>query len=175
MSDDERPRKSWREIDRQKDRSTHRREEKPGADERRKKPQQLKSYRAQLDRLFDSGKIADLVAMKGGGGEAEPNENRIKLLARIRDAIDRDAVTQAVDEYVARFGELPADLETLGRVLEHRDPARQLEAMQRIDGLLDRERPKRSRTLLAQLKIIRDVGDDPELVALARKLIGRLE
>jgi hypothetical protein len=178
MSDD-RPRRSWREIDRNKDRSSHRKEERPEGQNRGGRQKQ--SYRAALDRLFDSGKIADLVEAKTGekkSGEKKSDEdnNRFKAEAKIRDAGDRDEVTKLVDAYLQKFGnELPDDLEILTRVLEHRNPTWQLEAMERIDTLLETETPKRTRAMLGQLKMIRDIGDEPEMVQLAKKLIEQLD
>jgi hypothetical protein len=178
MSDDDRPRRSWREIDRAKDKSAHRKEERPDPGfGRRQGKRREKSYRAALDRLFDSGKIADLVEKQTGekSSDQSQGDSRIKMHASITDATDRDALTRAVDSYLQKFGELPEDLAVLGRVLEHRDPTLQLEAMQRIDALLDREQPKRTRAMVGQLKMIRDIGDDPELTDLAKRLIERLE
>src|SRR5215471_19330412 len=66
MPDDDRPKKSWREIDAKRDRSQQR-----GPSERRsdspfgggkKGEQRQKTYRAQLDRLFESGGISKLIA-----------------------------------------------------------------------------------------------------------------
>lgn len=175
MSDDERPRKSWREIDKQRDRSQHRREEKPVV-ERKRGPGSQKSYRAQLDRLFETGKIADLVAQKlPCAADSDPAENRLKALGAIKRAMDRDTITRELDAYLEKFGALPDDLEVLEKALEHRSPGQQLLAMQRIDALLDREQPRRKRAMVGQLKLIRDLSDDPALTALARKLLGRLE
>jgi hypothetical protein len=128
--------------------------------------------------LFDSGKIADLVEKKAPElkkeGAAE-GENRLKMLAKIKEAMDRSSVTTALDAYLQKFGELPDDLEAWARMLEHRDGERQREALMRIDQLLDQQRPRRTRAMLGQLRMIRDIGDDPEMVALAEKLIKRLE
>src|SRR5262245_41000815 len=66
MPDDDRPKKSWREIDAKRDRSQQR-----GPSEKRsdspfgggkKGEQRQKTYRSQLDRLFESGGIGKLVA-----------------------------------------------------------------------------------------------------------------
>jgi len=173
MSDEERPRKSWREIDKAKDRSRHRQEDRP-VRERRSGPGSQKSYRATLDRLFKTGKIAELVEQRAPGTTGESGgETRLKQLARIKQAVGRDAVTQEVDAYL-EGNELPDDMEILEKVLEHRRAALQLDAMQRIERLLDREPPRRARTMMAQLKLIRDLGDDPELAQLATRLISRL-
>lgn len=177
MSDDDRPKRSWREIDRRKDGSSHRREERRDVGGRGPRgPRREKSYKAALDRLFDSGKIADLVEEKSGGAaDSQGGENRIKALAKIKNAASRDDVTAAVDAYLASWAELPDDMETLARVLEHRNPTWQLDAMERIDRLLETERPRRTRAMVGQLKMIRDIGDEPEMVQLAKRLIERLD
>jgi len=178
MSDEERPKRSWREIDRKKDRSAHRQDDRRDYEGRGPGPQRKKSYRAALDRLFDTGKIADLVQQKGGGSagaDDEIGENKIKALAKITNAANRDEVTAAVDAYLKKWDELVDDLEVLGRVLEHKNPTWQLEAMERIDRLLETEQPRRSRAMVGQLKMIREIGDDDEMVELARRLIERLE
>jgi hypothetical protein len=63
----------------------------------------------------------------------------------------------------------------LAKVLEHRDPARQLQAMEKLVELTDQEKPRRTRAIIGQLKLIRDTGDDPELIELAKRLLDRLE
>jgi hypothetical protein len=172
MSDDDRPRKSWREIDKAKDRSVHRKEERRDPQGRPMGQRRQKSYRASLDRLFDSGKISELVEQQAPGTAraAGGEQSRLKQQARIRDASGRDEVTEAVDAYLERYP-MPDDFELLTRILEHRDPGRQLEAMNRLGALLEQERPKRTRALLGQLKMIRDLGEDPELEQLAERLI----
>lgn len=180
MSDDDRPRRSWREIDRAKDRSVHRKDERPeGIGGRQKGQRRERSYRAALDRLFESGKIADLMELqtgeKAGKGGDTQSANRIKMQAKIRDAIDRETLSKEVDAYVEKFGDLPEEIDLLARVIEHRDPSRQFDAMQRIEGRLAQERPRRTRAMIGQLKMIRDIGDDPELTDLAVRLIEILE
>ena len=180
MSDEDRPRKSWREIDKARDGSAHRKDERPDASmlTRRSSGRSQKSYRAALDRLFDSGKIADLVEKKDPT-EAKPRdtdgESRLKLLKKIRDAVDRDEVTRTADAYLKQYDDLPEDMEVLPRLLEHRDPDIQLQAMRRMDELLDSQRPKRTRAIVGQLKMIRDFADEQEMMELADRLIDRLD
>jgi len=178
MSDEDRPRKSWREIDKARDGSSHRKE-RPDASmlTRRSSGRSQKSYRAALDRLFDSGKIADLVEKKDpteGKHTDTEGESRLKMLKKIRDATDRDDVTRTTDAYLKQYG-LPEDMEVLPRLLEHRDPEIQLQAMTRIDELLETQRPKRTRAMVGQLKMIRDFADEQEMMELADKLIDRLD
>lgn len=173
MSDD-RPRKSWRDIDKMRDKSRHRddRDGPVGLGPRGQRSQ--KSYRAALDRLFESGRIGELVDQKSPGSEKPSRENRIKLMRQVRDAVGRDEVTRAVDRLVDAFG-LPDDWDVLVRVLEHREAPRQLQAMERMDALLEQDaRPRRTGALLGQLKMIRDFSGDPDLEDLATRLIDRI-
>src|SRR5262249_4957808 len=66
MPDDDRPQKSWREIDSKRDRSQQRspgeRRDDSAFGGGRKGEQRQKTYRSQLDRLFESGGIGKLVA-----------------------------------------------------------------------------------------------------------------
>jgi hypothetical protein len=178
MSDEERPRKSWREIDRGRDRSAHRRDERAPQEGRKRGPGSQKSYRAALDRIFSSGKIGELVAERAPGGLPgldEGEENRLKLLKRVQNAIGRDEITRELDLYLEHHP-LPDELEILEKALEHRAPARQLEAMGRLESMLEAgAEPRRKRGMVGQLKLIRDLGEDPELTALASRLLTRLE
>jgi len=170
MSDD-RPRKSWRERDRQKDRSQHRREEPSAGVSSRRREQSQKSYRARLDRLFDSGRMGRLIEDNAGSdGGAE----RLKLLKAITTAEGRAAVTAAVDAYLTQY-DPPADVEVLAKLLEHRDAQVQLDGMRRLREALSTERPRRTRAIIGQLKLIGDTSDDEQAQALAKELIDRLE
>jgi hypothetical protein len=174
MSDRDR-KKSWKEIDRMRD-GSGRRDDRPSVGGQGNAARNQKSYRAALDRAFDSGKIADRVAVKAPAVAAAagvPSKSTLKMFARIRDAVGRDDVTSAVDDFL-KEGELPEDMEILARVLEHRDPSMQLDAMERMDKLLETTKPKRARAMIGQLKMIRDLGDDPEMADLATKLLDRL-
>lgn len=177
MSDEERPRKSWREIDRGRDRSAHRRDERPPQEGRKRGPGSQKSYRAALDRLFTTGKIGELVAERAPGAlpGADVDADRLRLAQRVRGATGRDEITRELDAYLAKYP-LPDELDLLEKALEHRSGELQLQAMGRIEGLLDAgQAPRRKRGMVGQLKMIRDLGEDAELTALASRLIARLE
>lgn len=173
MSED-RSKKSWREIDQQRDKSSHRRDEPGGPRGFSSAPRRQRNYRAKLDHLFDSGKIGKVLEKQQPGETAPPSdENRLKLFRKVIDETGRDGITRAIDAYLAKY-ELSDDFDFLAKMLEHRQPSRQLEAMVRLDQLLDAQQPKRKAALTEQLQMIRDVSDETELVALARKLIDRL-
>lgn len=174
MSDEGRRRKSWREIDQQRDHSAQRREERPaGGAARGARSQQ--SYRAALDRLFDSGRIGKLVEAQGVAA-APPDADGLERQAALRQLVaaeGRDAVTVATDAYLVHWG-WPDDVELLARVIEHRDPARQIEAIERLLTQIDQQRPRRARAVVGQLRLIRDTAEDERLVALAQQLLEHL-
>jgi hypothetical protein len=171
--DRERTRKSWREIDAQRDRSAHttraeRDRERAG---KRGKPSQ-KSYKAALDRLFETGGIAKLLDEPATpNGDDAKAETRAKLAARVRDALGPDDITKAVDGYLTKFGRPPEDFEFLGPMLQHRNEERVTEAMDAIAALLDAgQKPRRPRAIAAQLRTIEEVSDEPELARRAHAL-----
>lgn len=176
--DRERPRKSWREIDAQRDRSAHttraeRDRERAG---KRGKPS-TKSYKAALDKLFESGGIAKLLEENAARESEKVGEvgtlvdTRARLAARVRDALGPDEVTKAVDAYLAKYGRPPEEFEFLGPMLQHRDADRVSEAMVAISALLDTGlRPRRPRAIAALLRTIEEVGDDAALRQQAHEL-----
>lgn len=184
-NDRERPKKSWREIDSQRDRSaqttsSERDRERDRRGKRGGKPS-TKSYKAALDKLFESGGIAklldDAAAKEGVKAEAAGMlvDTKARLAARVRDALGPDEVTKAVDAYLAKYGRPPEEFEFLGPMLQHRDVDRVSEAMVAIGALLDTGlKPRRPRAIAALLRTIEEVGDDPNLKQQAHELWRRV-
>jgi hypothetical protein len=178
MSDDDRPRrkKSWREIDRQKDRSAHRKEEpKPGPG-RRRGGDPSRSHRAALDHLFDSGKIGELVQQRDAATGVSPDEagpSRRKLSQQIEEAATRDAKIAAIDRYLETFS-LPKDFDTLAQMLDHPDPDVVTSVLEQVEILLEDEKPRRPRTLIAQLKSVAELSEWGKLRKRATALLARL-
>src|SRR5215471_20083160 len=202
MPDDDRPKKSWREIDSKRDRSQHRgpsekREDSPFGGGR-KGEQRQKTYRSQLDRLFESGGIGKLVAEQekqkqeelaqkmgmrppapaAGEKPAEPTappaeDGRIKKLAQVRDAIGPDQITKAVDGYLKGYP-WPNDLDFLSAALEHRDEDIIREALTRLASALAAGKPRRAATLAGRLRTLEELGGDDEIRKKASELRRKL-
>jgi hypothetical protein len=90
-------------------------------------------------------------------------ENRMKMLARIRDAEGKDPVCKSIDAYLAKYPKLPDDFEILTKALGHKNDDRVLATLEQIVALLVREKPKRGRTLHAQLRFLEDTHGDPQV------------
>ena len=92
------------------------------------------------------------------------------LRRKIVDAIGREEVTRAVDKYVRDFP-LPEDFEVLEQALEHRSRDRVAEVLSMLVALLARETPKRTRVLVAKLRLVEETADEPSLREAARKVL----
>ena len=90
---------------------------------------------------------------------ASPKEDaRAALRKKVIEALGRDEISRAIDRYVKAHG-WPNDFEILEQALEHNKPDRQTEAMSALEKLLEREKPKRSRTLAGKLRFIEETSD----------------
>lgn len=101
-------------------------------------------------------------------------EQKQKLLAKIRECEGRDAITRAIDAFVGRYSKLPDDVEILTKCLGHKSDERVSEALVQLTVLVGKDKPRRARTLAAQLRILEDTHGDPEIRACAAKVRGRL-
>jgi hypothetical protein len=205
--DRDRPKKSWREIDAQRDRSGGGARgpggpRPPGLQSERSS----KQYRAALDALFEKGEVgkfaekltsppprttpAPAAPTPPPESAAEPaatrrapeppaaksnpaDEARAVLRKKILTALGRDEISRAVDRYVKAHG-LPPDFEVLEQALEHNKPERVAEVLAALDTLLDREKPKRSRTLAGKLRFIEETSDEPDLKSQAARIRAKL-
>lgn len=85
-------------------------------------------------------------------------DGRAALRKKVLEALGRDEISRAVDRYVKAHG-WPNDFEILEQALEHNKADRQTEAMTQLEKLLEREKPKRSRTLAGKLRFIEETSD----------------
>ena len=171
--DRERPgQRDWREADRKKDRSAHRKEERPASGGKRSqaiKEAAQKEYRTGLERLFDTGAAGGRVgkvlpAMPTG--DAGSGSARQEALKRIRAAETSSEVKAAVDAFRAEW-ELPEDPDALLQVLNHPDGDVVAEALAILDRIMPLKRSTKRETMRARL---RRIEDDEDLGAEARAL-----
>jgi hypothetical protein len=88
----------------------------------------------------------------------QKEDARSVLRKKVLEALGRDEISRAIDRYVKAHG-WPNDFEILEQALEHNKPERQTEAMAALEKLLEREKPKRSRTLAGKLRFIEETSD----------------
>ena len=195
VSDRERPKRSWRDIDARREGSSNR----TGSAARPagESPSELKAskaHRAALDALFAKGEVGKYAEKMGLGNAQKPVElarpatpaapveppkpdpkelERLTLRKKIIEGTSRDAVGRAFDRYAKSYG-MPKDWELLERGLEHPRDERLAEVLSEIEALLEREKPRRTRTLDGRLRFIAETHDDTELRARAQAVRARL-
>lgn len=175
---DEKRKKSWREIDRGRDQTKHRRVDRPGTDPYAHR--RNTSYKAELNRFFDKGvasdRIKDQIAKAGSGAdpkaEAEDPE-RIKLVRKVRSAETFDEFVQALDALRASGG-LPNDVEVLVRALEHPEEEVIRDAMTRFLDLAGRLDLTTMKAVRGRLSSLDDVVQETETLELMAKLRDKL-
>jgi hypothetical protein len=171
--------KSWREIDRGKDRSAHRKEDRPRVPphQQARSESASKVYRSRLDAFFDGdGKAPEQVRdkLKALDTKVPGGKERTAALKKIKDAGTSSAVTKAVRAYLEQW-ELPPDHDVLVQVLTASDDEYVAAALELIGELLDANRAPRRTTLLEQrLKRIVSLGEEPDLQDRARALLKQL-
>jgi hypothetical protein len=175
----EKRKKSWRELDNQKDRSAHRREERPAMSPKKqvRADNASKLYKSQLDRFFEGdGAAPKQVKDKLGALEDVSEEGlaRKAALQKIKDAATSSAKREAVAQYLARW-ELPPDHEVLAEVLACDDDGFIARALTVIGELLAQNRPPRRITTLEQrLKRIVSLSEEPAVQNEAKELVKKL-
>jgi hypothetical protein len=132
--DDDKPKKTWRERDKGRDRSRH---TNTAADRERENFQKTTAYtryKQGLERVFSGGGMGGALREKlDPTGEGKDKE---KKLMAIREAESPAAFAQAIDEYLPKY-EFPDDPFLLDRALEHPKVAVQLLALARLAALKD--------------------------------------
>jgi hypothetical protein len=174
---DEKRKKSWREVDRGKDQSKHRRVE-PGTDPYAHR--RNATYKAELNRFFDKGvasdRIKDLVKKAGserdGKGESD-NPERVRLIRKVRTAETFDDFVQAVDALYAGDG-LPNDVDLLVRALEH--PLEEVirDALSRLHDLATRIDLTTLKSIRGRLSTLDNVVHERETFEAMARLRERL-
>ena len=177
---EDRDKRNWRDIDRRKDRSSHRQEEKTGGRPKRPKRSSHR-YKDALDKAFeagDLGKVADRLSAASPspapGGEKKKRgrkPSRQKLIHGIKNSGTRAEAAEKIDKLLEHY-ELPEDFDVLTRAVEHPDEGVVEKALTTLLLLLEEEKPRRSGALKGRLRIMEDDFDTPdELKALAQKVL----
>ncbi len=171
-SDDERPKKSWREIDKGRDRGGRGRTSSDRERERFEKTSAYSRYKASLEKVFSGGELPE--AMRDRIDPEGKKKSRDAALRKIREAEGPKAFAEAVDELIAAH-DLPDDPYLLDRVLDHPKAEVQLVALDRLEAIHDEGKlPKPPPSLRQRLQSLELTADDPVVqeraAALAKKL-----
>lgn len=175
--DDDRPRKSWREIDRARGKSAHTSSDKPDfARERLERSQAYREYKSNLDKFFEGGATAapdGLKALLDPTGEKSARAKAIEAIQKA-SAEDRKKWSELVKAFVEEH-ELPPDPYLLTEFLGHPRERVADKALARIEGLVEEGQLKKvPPSLDQQLRSLELTADDEELRERAKVLREKL-
>ncbi|MBI3180229.1 MAG: hypothetical protein HYZ27_11235 [Deltaproteobacteria bacterium] len=174
--DEDRPKKSWREIDAQRDKSTHQREDRAGGAKpaRIERSQAYRSYKTQLDKLFSGGALPEALKEKLTDGKIAAQAKERKAAAEaILAAASPKAVEAALAAYQSQHG-FPEDEQVLARLLDLSNDAVLQQAIATIARLHGESRLKRAQSLKARLNTVAMTAEDPAVQNAARALVALL-
>jgi len=168
VSDDEKPKrtKSWREIDKMRDRSGGSTRRDSRERERFEQSTGYTKYKNNLERLFSGGApLPDHLRGAQDQAEVERDEERKKLYA----IEDPKAFYAAASEYL-RKNELPDDARLLDRLLMHPDEDVMEKALSRLEALHHAGTLKVPPALTQRLASVEIDSGDPKIRKRAAEL-----
>ena len=177
--DDDKPQKSWREIDRAKDGSAHR---KPtGASmnpfKQARADSASKVYKSELDAFFDGDGNAPAHIKKKLEkiqDTSETGKARAKAIKMIKDAKTSSALDKAFAAFLKKW-EMPPDYDILSQALNCGNETYIEQSLDLLETLFDDSRvPKHIQLLEQRLRKVKTLADDPDLQDKAAALIKKL-
>ncbi len=177
--DYDKPKRSWRDIDKMKDGSQHRQpDRKPMAPFKQARAESAsKVYKSKLDAFFDGdGKAPAHVKEKFAAIEDTSPEGKKRAagLKAIKEAGTSGAADRAVEAYLEKW-ELPPDFDALTGVLMCADESYVGQAMDLLEEMFAEKRvPKRTQLLEQRLRRVKTLIDDDDLEEKATSLIRTL-
>ena len=168
MTDDDRPprqKRSWREIDKMRDRGGPTRRDQRDRDSFERSTGYTK-YKTNLERLFSGGApLPEHLRGKGGEGTEEGDEERKKLFA----IEDPKAFYAAASEFLKK-NDLPDDPRLLDRLLGHPDEEILDKALTRLEELHKAGTLKVPPALTQRLASVEIESGDPRIRKRAQEL-----
>lgn len=173
-------RRSWRDIDRKKDGSSHIDKSDPYKKGKRgaRTEGRSKSYRSALDSFFDGGALPERYQKLSKSREAldkGPGSQRQTALRGLRDAVGRSEIIKAFKEWKEVDGEMPRDADALLSILQHPDEMSVRDAIAILKELVSERPLKRAELLKQRLRQIESLAEEDETQQAAselRRLIG---
>ena len=177
--DDDKPKRSWREIDRSKDGSAHRAPDRPKMNpfKQARADAASKVYKSKLDAFFD-GEAAAPVHVKEKlstlQDTSDTGKARAKALKTIKDAKTSSALDKAFGAYLKKW-ELPPDFDILSQALNCGDESYVAKALDMLEEMFQANRvPKHTQLLEQRLRRVKTLADDPDLQDKAAALMKTL-
>jgi hypothetical protein len=168
----DKPRRSWREIDKGRDKSGPKRTSTDRDRDRFEKSTAYTRYKQNLEKVFSGGELSD--AMRDRLDPTGAGKARDALLKKVREAEDSKGFAEAIDALLAQ-GDFPDDPYLLDRALEHPKPPVVLKSLAHLGALAaDGKLPKPPASLKQRLASLELTHDDPDVQEQAHALAKKL-
>lgn len=170
---DDRPKKSWRELDSARDKGGSRPRRDPDARSREKTESSAayKQYKSNLDKLFTPGGTSLPDALKEKlGPPSEDAQRKQKLTAELQDKADLAALSAYLDAGLT----LPAEARLLVRLLDVNDVVRLVPVLEALLAVVEAgQKPSRMLVIQKLDALVLRLGSGPT-VDLARQIRAEL-
>ena len=173
--DDDRPKKSWREIDAGRNKSAHHGVGGGSKPDRMANSQAYRSYKTQLNKLFDGGaELPDALREKlQDSGMVEAAKAKKAATEKVLEAMSPRKLRKAFKAYRAEYG-FPEESSMLNKLLESDDEDLLVETMETVDRLVAEGELKAGPALKARIKSAMILVDAPEVQTLGNALLKKL-
>lgn len=173
MSDD-RPKKSWREIDQMRDGSGHRKKRDPGerAKEKAQRSAAYSKYKSQLDQLFKPGG-ADLPdAMKEKLGPVSEESKKSREAA---EALKKSPSEETLSAYLETGQPLPDDPRLLMSCLDIKNEDLICLVLEALLAIVEGGQKPNRMLLIQRLEALKNWAEEPETLQLAKTVRAALD
>ncbi|MGK0362893.1 MAG: hypothetical protein ACI9U2_005215 [Bradymonadia bacterium] len=167
--------KTWREKDRGRDGSAHRREERsPGRPSARATESATAAYKRQLNKFFDKGEVPEHLKARLAEAPGTGAGERQLLMRAVFAADAGKPLVKALDAFLAKHP-LPDDPKFLLLALDHPKDAVILEALTQLDAFVETGKAvPRKPVLKAKLEELEYSSFDPRVQRKAIALASRI-
>jgi hypothetical protein len=175
VSDDERPKKTWKEIDAARDRSggvKKRRDPDESSRQKVEKSQAYSKYKANLDKLFTPGGASLPESMRAKLG---PTSSEGQAKKQALDALKANPNAETLDACLKAEAPLPDDPRLLMTLFDVKDEALLRPVLARLLEIVEGGKKPNRMLLLQKLDALKNTASDEELIALADTLRAALD
>ena len=178
MADDDRPKRSWREIDNMRERSYYRSDNSSPGSKRRARKEEIESrhYKSELDKIFSGGSLAPGIAEKlAEAPVSEESKERHELIKKIRSEEKPAKLMEYLTKLYKMSNSLPRVEDVLIPATEHSNPAIALAAINQLLDMQKNDLLKRAGFLKQKLKSVISLDEDEEVSGMAAELLSLLD
>lgn len=171
----ERPKKSWREIDAQREKSGHRKEGgTPKNQERLERSAAYRSYKTQLNKLFEGGGVPDALKQKlNDAGVGQVPEGQREAEEAIVSAKTPKEAMAALETCRQQFG-FPRNEQVLAKLLDVGTIGVVIETANQLVALINEGAIKRATSLRARVQTALMTHDGPKAQDALKQLLAKI-